>query len=101
MDLLLLFISIILFVYPFVDLFLLSKTITKLQEVAPSIISYTDKINIQDTNTLRSIFTYMSPKLIKEHFTSKKEYRTYKRSFYFFIFTFLFGIFQVALSQLY
>lgn len=96
MDLLLLFISIILFVYPFVDLFLLSKTITKLQEVAPSIISYTDKINIQDTNTLRSIFTYMSPKLIKEHFTSKKEYRTYKRSFYF-----LFGIFQVALSQLY
>ena len=69
MDLLLLFISIILFVYPFVDLFLLSKTITKLQEVAPSIISYTDKINIQDTNTLRSIFTYMSPKLIKEHFS--------------------------------
>ena len=76
--------------------FLLSKTITKLQEVAPSIISYTDKINIQDTNTLRSIFTYMSPKLIKEHFTSKKEYRTYKRSFYFFIW-----VFQVALSQLY
>lgn len=96
MDLLLLFISIILFVYPFVDLFLLSKTITKLQEVAPSIISYTDKINIQDTNTLRSIFTYMSPKLIKEHFTSKKSIALTSV-----LFTFLFGIFQVALSQLY
>lgn len=98
MDLLLLFISIILFVYPFVDLFLLSKTITKLQEVAPSIISYTDKINIQDTNTLRSIFTYMSPKLIKEHFTNKKEYRTYKRSFYFFIWYFSSGFIAIILN---
>lgn len=98
MDLLLLIISIILFLHPFVDIFLLSKTISKLQTVAPSIISYTGKINIQDTNTLRNIFKYMSPKLIKEHLTSQKEYRTYKRSFHFFIWYFLSGFITIILN---
>lgn len=98
MDLLFLFMSIILFVYPFADIFLLRKTITQLQKVAPCIINYTDKINTQDITTLRDIFTYMSPKLIKEHFTSKKEYLTYKYSFYFFIWYFFNGFITIILN---
>lgn len=98
MDLLLPIVSFIIFIYPFVDLFFLSKTITKLQKVTPSIISYTNKINIQDTNTLKNIFTYMSPKLIKEHFTNKTEYRTYKFSFYYFIWYFSSGFIAIILN---
>lgn len=98
MDLLLLIISLILFLHPFLDVFLLSKTITKLQKVASNINSYIDKINIQDSKTLRNIFIYMSPKLIKEHFTSKKEYCNYKCSFYFFIWYFSSGFITIILN---
>lgn len=97
MDTLLLFITIFIFTYPFVDLFLLGKTISKLQKVAPKIDIYINKSNIQ-VNSIRSIITCMSPKLIKKYLTRKKEYYIYKLSYYFFIWYFFNGFIAITIN---
>lgn len=69
-----------------------------MQDIAPSVIGYTEQIDLQNTNTLRKIFERMRPKLVKVHFSNQKERQTYSRSFYFFVWYFISGFVFIVLN---
>lgn len=92
------FAAIFLFIYPFGDLLILSRRITKLYQIAPNFNEYLKKIDVQNQRSLTNIINILSPKQVKDYLSNKKEYHNYKVSFYFFIWYFVNGFVAIAVN---
>lgn len=98
--------SIVSFVIPFVDLFLLSKKLNKFQEIASSINANYDRIKQLDESALKYLFNSLSPKEIRKHFekscadTTTVNYimTSYKKVYNYFLWYFVIGFLLAFLN---
>lgn len=90
--------SILLFIYPFIDLFFLSKKINELQNLSTLIDSYLKTVNIQEPLSLNKIIKYLFPQNLKNYFSYNADYKIYKHSFYYFMFYFFNGFLGIIFN---
>jgi len=92
--------AIIIFIYPFFELYFLAKSVSALAEFSPELDNIFKNIGTTPTPNIREFLTPLYPSNIKNLISSKEKYYKYRKAFFIFIEYFISGIVLLILDIL-